>query len=229
MARKRGGNMAGIIDDFRAQWAQVIADGETALANLYAAESELLGSQGIAMQDPKDAEEWQAQYDRVTGIRETVDALSSALDTVKGWYNSATSWIPGLSGMATMGATRALAGVGKAERLNAVPVIAGLTVAGMIALVTKISLVASGAAAFVTYLLTKNDLTEYQSDRYQAYVDSGMSPEAAAEQSRKDTTTQAKTTTGYEFVSGINKLFLVGGVAALAVFFLPDMLRRARR
>lgn len=213
--------MNGFIDDMRDQWAQVVADGEIALANLYAAETELYNAQPLAMRDPDDAAEWQAQYDKISGVRETVDALKNAIATVRGWLSSASSWIPGLSGVPAQAMARG-------GNLKALPVIAGLTVAGLIALVTRISLIAAAASAFVTYLSVKDNKMQFQNDQARLYMEQGMTPEQAAEQARRDVTAQAQSETGYQFTAGINKLFLYGGLAALAVTMLPQFLGRRK-
>lgn len=225
MARRKQSNMAGMIDDLRAQWDQVINDGEIALANLAQAEQDMLATREIALRDPVDNAEWEAQYEKIVNVNATVYALRSAIDTVRGWLNSATSWIPGMSGLAGL----SLQHVAKrGGNLKAIPVVAGLTVAGMIALVTRIGLIASAASAFVTYLLTKDSKQEQQQQQTQFYVDQGLDPEKAAEQARKDVTAQTQQETGYQFTTTLNKLFLYGGLGALAVFLLPEMMRGYR-
>lgn len=218
--------MNGFIDDLREQWVQVVNDGEVALANLAQAEQDLLASRDLAYNDPTDWEEWQSQYAKISTLQSTVESLQSAVNTVRGWLDSASTWLPGLSGVAIMGAQRAAS---KSDKLGAVPVIAGLTVAGMIALVTKISLVAAAAAAFVTYLYAKRDKAGLQQEQTQFYIEQGLPPEKAAEQARRDVTTQAQQETGYQLTAGINKVFLYGGVAMIALTMLPDLIRKVKK
>lgn len=213
------------IDELRAQWSAALADYRVAVANLDAAESALYASYDIAAADPVDLEEWQAHYARVNAIKSTTEAAANVASTVSSWWNSFTDTF-GLSGAKRKGLASS-AGLGNI----AIPA-AVLSVTAFVALVARISLIASAITAFVTYLIAKRDTAKDIGARAnQIMNDSAQAgrPVSAAEASQiamNEATAAAQSSTGYSFITGLNRVLMIAALLVAGIFVVPKLLER---
>lgn len=207
-----------MLDTMREQWNYAIMDFEQARAQLDAAESDLYAWQQTAAQDARDYAEWQEQFSRVNAIKSTIDRLAEIARAFSdGWSTVRETF--GLSGR--RGIAGAL-GVGPV----AVPVIAGMSVSAFLILVGKISAIAAGVAAFISYLATKNEFASYIPTRASELVAQGVDPVRASEIAQREASTAAQSSTGYTFTTELRKMLMWTAAGIAAVFVVPKLLDR---
>jgi len=219
--------VSGIVDDLRAQWDRGIADFQSARERLTAAESRLYDVHGIAKEDPSDLAEWQRLFDKVNLQMSVMDSAANAVSTVSSWFASATSWIPGMSGMQRQGALGSL---------GLAPFALPITLGGLLALTAGAMAAIAGVSSFVTYIATKsNRLSEMQpyiEKRTQELIDSGIAPDRASTQAfdeaNKAASDEARESSGFGFGATIRTVALWGGIIAIAIFVAPKLLDRMK-
>ena len=219
--------VSGIVDDLRAQWDKGIADFQSAREQLTAAESQLYDVHPIAKEDPADLAEWQRLFDKVNLQMSVMDSAANAVSTVAGWFASATSWIPGMSGMRRDGALGAL---------GLAPFALPITLGGLLALTAGAVAAIAGVSSFVTYIATKSnrlaEMRPYIQTRTQELIDIGVPPERAATQAfneaNKAASDEARETSGFGFGGTIRTVMLWGAVIAIAVFVAPKLIERMK-
>lgn len=218
MARsiQRLGSVA-LFDSLRQQWSDAIAAFNAAMLDLDNAETQLYSVQELASQDPADYAEWQAHFNKLNAIKSTVQRLQEIAGTVSGWWGSVTGTF-GLSGARKRGIAGSL-GLGPA-----VPILAGISVSGFLLLVGKLTAVAAAIYGFYAYLTDKSSRGIAQ--RTDELIEQGLDPAKASEIARGEATTAAQTSTGYQFVSTINKTLLVAAFGIAAIFVLPKLLNK---
>lgn len=207
-----------VFDSLREQWSNAIGAFNAAYADLDAAESELYRWQETAAADPDDYAEWEAHFAKVNAIKSTVERLQAIARTVSNAWGSFTGAF-GLSGAKRRGLASAL-GAGPL----AVPLLAGLSVSGFLVLVQRVALVAAGIWAFVAYMQSKaaRDIAT----RTDELIDQGVEPTEASRIANREATTAAQNSTGYQFISTLNKTLMVAAFAIGAIFVLPKLMQK---
>jgi ABC-type multidrug transport system fused ATPase/permease subunit len=84
-----------VVDKYNA----AVADWRAKLAALDAAESNLYNVRDQAMKDPKTAQEWQTNFNKINAIKSTISSVEGSINTIASWIATAKGAV-GLSGAA---------------------------------------------------------------------------------------------------------------------------------
>lgn len=212
--------LGGPIDDAKAAWDAKIREFQDARNALATAEMQLYDVRA-SITDSEDAAEWQRLLDKVIGQQTAMDAVAGAVSTAADWFNSATDWIPGLSGKNGLAGTLGIA-------LPALPI----SLAALVGLIAAAVAIVGSVGAFLSYLASKNrimnDSTDYVTDRTEQLIDAGVDPQAASTQAfneaREFASNAAKDQSNYSFGASAEKIAMWIGIAAASAFVLPKLL-----
>lgn len=195
-------NDTGLINQFINKFNDAVAQLDQQIANLQTAQTNLIAVQPIAQQNPADAAQWQAEYDKISAINGTVQTAQSAIAQLNEWWASAKSAI-GLSGM------RGLARQGMGVLPFAIP---WATIAIITAATAAVAAVVASVSALVDSLNRKAWLAENVTRREQ-----GLPPLAPPQPSGPSI---------FGDVSDLGRTVLYG---VLTYFLLPPLLKRLNK
>lgn len=208
--------VSGIKDD----WLNAIRDFQLQRQQLDVAESQLYDWYSTAEQDSDDLAEWNRLFSRVNASKSAMDGIANAVQTASEWFQTATGWIPGLSGARQQGLMGSL-GI-------AIPAFSiGLT--SLIAIIGGAAAIIASVSGFIVYLATKRDrmsaMESYIANRQEQLVDGGMEFDQASQQAyreaREIATEQAQEESGYSIAGRIERVLIWGGAIAAALYLIP--------
>lgn len=212
MSRAPRLSRVGLIDEAVAAWDAAVADLAQREQELRDAEMRLSDAYSLAAQNPADLAEWQSLMNKTIAINTTLETIHSGLSTAGGWWDSFTSFVPGLSGYRQLGAAQFL-----------LPVSIGMITsvsAGIVALVGSIG-------AFLTYIATKNDHLSGLSDDVEELRASGATEPQIQNyiESRTDAAKEAaKTASGFTPTADIVKAAMLAVVGIGIAVIIPRLI-----
>lgn len=196
-----------ILDSAKESWNAALEDFRQKEAMLDDAESSLYSVHEIAQQDDADLIEWNRLYSKINAQKSIIAGVHSALQSAQGWWNSFTSYIPGLSGY---------------RKLGAAQVIVPISVGALLATAAGIAALAASVTGFVAYLSAKQDELIGLGSEVQEMRGAGVSEEKIEQyiSSRIETAKDsAKARSGYSFTGDIVRIvaLTVAGIAIAIV------------
>lgn len=207
----RAGN---VLDDAKEAWDSALDDFQQKEKLLDESESALYSVHDIAQQDADDLAEWNRLFQKINAQKSIIAGVHSALQSAQGWWNSFTSYIPGLSGYRNLGAAQLL-----------VPV----SIGALLATAAGIAALAASVTGFVTYLFAKQDelgglsreveemrAVDVPEEEIQTHIRERMS----------NAKENAKNRAGYSFTGDIVKIVALAVAGLAVVFIAPKLLER---